>query len=255
VASAGQGDAVRDPNRWFDRFQLGPRSRRIINEALADWRHDVASATTGSAVVFAHFEGVLSLGRLCGTVVAESLAPAFHPSWLMTLAVCVALVSLISGSRPSNIVILSARIAVPMAVLFGPSRLRSPFLALTVLQIVASIGIAVDHWWLSRALMVQATAGCVLGAAVADRIRMDAHRERRTVQLAFLLVPIWYIGFEVASILRAAGVSPTTVERVLWTWLMACLVSMWCWLVRRQETRIWWSQVRRWLEYRAETRS
>ncbi len=239
-------------NRWLDRLQLSPRSQRVLTEAALDWRHDVATAQTLGQCVVAHARGCVSFVRLLGSVLAESALPALHPSWLLCLLIWGAAISLISAPRHDAVFILSARLAVPLAILFGPARRRSPFVGLALAQALISIGVAADLWWQSRSVMFLATFACILAAALADRVRVDVLRERLTVQVAALLPPIWYVGRQLASGLRSSHWSERTIEQVLWIWLTVCLAAMWLWIVRRKETRVWWAHTLQWLEHRAE---
>ncbi len=238
--------------RWLSRLQLSPRSQRVLTEALLDWRHEVATTESVGGVILAHWRGAVAVASVGGPCVAESALPAFHLSWIWSLMISSAFVSFIVATRPDAMLMLFACVAVPLAILFGPARRRSPFFGLAMIQVLVSVSVCVLFPSLSRSLMLQGALAAVVASATADRIRMDIHRVRLTAQLGLLLGVVWYVALQLAVGMRIAGVAELITEHALWAWLTTCLVGFLCWIVREQQRWPWWAYPSSRVVYQAE---
>lgn len=72
---------------WLDRFQLSPRSQRVLTEALLDWRHEAAAPTFMRALA-AHVKSTFGLARAILTLIMMSSWEVVSPSWLLRFLIC-----------------------------------------------------------------------------------------------------------------------------------------------------------------------
>lgn len=229
----------------LDRLLVPLQSRRLLNETAMDWAHELSTASSFAEVAVANCHGLASLLRVMPLVVAGSLMTAMNLAWIVRLYAFAAMAAVCAHSIEA-FCFFSLTLAIPLAVMFGPSYRASILIGAVGLQAVATLPLA-SRLPLNGSLVF---TGAILATAVADQLRVSRMRERNTFFFVVGLVAAWAVLLILIVALRERPLAAVATDLVMWLYVVVTFSATWCWLVRQREQRTWWPHVRMWLQYR-----